>query len=282
MPNSSPGSDLVIATWNVLAAPWAAASFYPDGMDAAVLDRAVRSALVGAHLAVIDADVVCLQETTPPDLAAIVSHLLGYESFATTNTRDLWSKWSTGEVTWEPNGTAIVWRARAFDDITTGAFGLSDDGNIATWMRARHVSSGRRVRILSVHLDADEAPLRRAQLPIALGFFGAEPGCIDVVAGDCNEDTVGTDLGERCDRYEFADALTVLGCTEPTHPYARPSDDYAPIARLDHVLVRGTRPISGAVIDSGVWQVDIPGERMEEHLRRTGSDHLPVTVTVHT
>ncbi len=279
MLSSSSRSDLVIATWNVLAAPWAAASFYPEEMDTAVLDRSVRAALVGAHAATFGADVLCLQETTPPDLAAIVSHLVDYGSFSTTNGRDLWSRWSTAEVPWEPNGTAIAWRVDAFDDITTGAVGLSDDGNIATWLQARHVSSGRRVRILSVHLDADEAALRRAQLPLALGFFDAEPGCIDVVAGDCNEDTTGTDLGDMCDAYQFVDALTVLGCTEPTHPYARPSDDYAPIARLDHVLVRGTRPISGAVIDSGVWRVDVPGERMEEHLRRTGSDHLPVTVT---
>ncbi len=270
----------MIATWNVLAAPWASSSFYPEAMDTAVLDRSVRAALVGAHAATFLADVLCLQETTPPDLAAVVSHLQRYESFATSNTRGLWSKWSTIEIPWEPNGTAIVWRAGAFDDITTGALALSDDGNIATWMRARHVSSGRRVRILSVHLDADDAALRRSQLPVALGFFSAEPGSIDVVAGDCNEDTVGNDLGEMCDQHEFVDALTVLGCTEPTHPYARPSDDYAPIARLDHVLVRGTRPVSGAVIDSGVWPVDLPGERMEEHLRRTGSDHLPVTVTV--
>ena len=282
MLSSSSRSDLVIATWNVLAAPWAAASFYPAAMDMAVLDRWVRAALVGAHAATFGADVLCLQETTPPDLVPIVSHLSGYESFSTTNGRDLWSKWSKAEVAWEPNGTAIAWRVDAFDAITTGAVQLSDDGNIAAWMRARHVSSGRQVRILSVHFDADEAALRRAQLPVALGVFDAEPGCIDVVAGDCNEDTIATDLGAICDAYQFVDALTILGCTEPTHPYARPSDDYAPIARLDHVLVRGTWPISGAVIDADVWPVDVPGERMEEHLRRTGSDHLPVTVTVAT
>ena len=99
---------------------------------------------------------------------------------------------------------------------------------------------------------------------------------VDVIAGDCNEDTIGTDLGTIAAEHGFVDVLTEVGNTDPTHPLARPSDDYAPLARLDHVLVRGAAPVAGRVVDAGVWDVDGPGDRMVEGLRRTGSDHLAV------
>ena len=271
---------LTITTWNVLAAPWTSPTFYPDAMDASVLHRTRRADLVGDGLVGLESDVMLLQETTPSDLAISCARIPGCEMFAAENGRELWSNWSTPAVPWEPNGTAIVWRSEAFDDVTTGAVGLSGDGNNATWMRARHGSSGTRLRLMSVHLDADGPELRRLQLSVALAWYAAESGVVDIIAGDCNEDTVGTDLGAMCEMHGFVDALNVIGCMDPTHPYARPSDDYAPIARLDHVLVRGGLPISGSVIDHGVWDIDIPGARMEEHLRRTGSDHLPVRVTL--
>ena len=250
-------------------------------MDPTLLDRATRADLVGALLASLSADVVCLQETTPPDFAVVLQHLgAEYLHHAAPNGRDLWSKWSTPEVSWEPNGTAIVWRRDAFADVVTDALVLSDDGNVATVVRARHVSSGRPIRFMSVHLDADDPALRRMQLPVALDAFAPVESTVDVVAGDCNEDTIATDLGRICDERDFRDALTEVGRLEPTHPLACPSDDYAPLARLDHILVRGAEPRLGSVIDSGVWGVENPGARLEEHLRRTGSDHLPITVTV--
>ena len=98
--------------------------------------------------------------------------------------------------------------------------------------------------------------------------------------GDCNEDTTGTDLAAILAEHEFLDALTVVGNGEPTHPIARPSDDYAPLARLDHVLVRGAAVAAGRVVDADVWTLDGPGTRMIEGLRRTGSDHLAVVATV--
>ena len=274
-------SPLTLVTWNVLAAPWAAPEFYPADMDPSWLDRAARADLTGALLASLNADVVCLQETTPPDLAVVLRRLgTEYLHHAAPNGRDVWSKWSTPEVPWEPNGTAIVWRRDAFTDVVTDALMLTDDGNVATVVCARQVSSDRPIRIMSVHLDADDPALRRRQLPVALDAFAPAESTVDVVAGDCNEDTIATDLGRICHEREFWDALTQLGRLEPTHPYARPSDDYAPLARLDHVLVRGAEPHRGAVIDSDVWGVENPGERLGEHLRRTGSDHLPVVVTV--
>ncbi len=270
-----------VVTWNVLAAPWAAPAFYPADLDPALLDRTARARLVATVLAGLDVDVMCLQETTPPDLAVVLDALGdGFSAHEVANGPDLWSGWSTPEHPWEPNGTAIVWRSDAWSDVRTAAVGLSEDGNVAVTFEARHVASGQRVRVMSIHLDADHPELRRVQLPVALTAFGPEARTVDVVAGDCNEDTIGTDLGAIARAHGFADALTELSHFEPTHPYACPADDYAPIARLDHVMVRGADPVDGAVLDSGVWPVPEPGRRLAEHLRRTGSDHLPVVTSL--
>ena len=133
-----------------------------------------------------------------------------------------------------------------------------------------------------MHLDVDEPELRRAQLRVALGQLDRD-GAVDVVAGDCNEDTIGTDLGAIADGHGFVDALTVVGDTDPTHPLARPTDHYAPMARLDHVFVRGAVPAAGRVVDAGVWAIDDPNERWIAGLDRTGSDHFAVVarLTLH-
>ena len=68
--------------------------------------------------------------------------------------------------------------------------------------------------------------------------------------------------------------------SSPPIPTPDPTDDFAPIARLDHVLVRGSRPVDGRVVDSDVWVVPDPAQRLAEHLRVTGSDHLPVVVSL--
>ena len=68
-------------------------------MDPTVLDRATRRAAVAAELGALDADLVCLQETTPIDLAAIVT-LLGDDVIvhSAPNSPELWASWSTPEL----------------------------------------------------------------------------------------------------------------------------------------------------------------------------------------
>ena len=70
-------STLTVASWNVLAAPWAAPAFYPAGMDPALLDRDVRADLVADRILAIDADVWCLQEVTPTDLSRMLGRGVG-------------------------------------------------------------------------------------------------------------------------------------------------------------------------------------------------------------
>lgn len=274
-------SAFSIATWNVLAAPWAAPAFYPQGMDPALLARAVRADLVADRMLAIDADVWCLQETTPTDLARMLARGVGdrYDHHHVGNGRDLWAHWSTPEYPWEPNGTAVLWRHDGLAVDHRGSCLLSPDGDVATWVALTH-RHGARLRVMSVHLDADDPDLRRAQLPVALDAFAPEAGVVDVLAGDCNEDTAGTDLGDLLATRGYRETGEAVGCADPTHPYARPGDDWARLARLDHVLVRGTVATAVSVIDTGVWDVPTAEDRMAEHLRRTGSDHLPVVVTL--
>ncbi len=271
-------STVRVVSWNVLAAPWASPAFYGPDLDSTILDRDARAELVGCALRELAPDLACLQETTPPDLARTLAVLGdGYDHRAAANGRDLWASWSTPELPWEPNGTAVLWRRDRFREADTAALELSTDGNVATVVDLTG-PGGVPWLVRSVHLDADDAALRREQLPVALGPPGS--AAVTIVAGDCNEDTAGADLAAIVESTGFVDALTVLGATEPTHPYARPGDDWVALARLDHVLVRGAEPLRAGVEDSGTWSVDEPGPRLEEHLRRTGSDHLPVWVEV--
>lgn len=271
---------LRVASWNILAAPWAAPAFYPAAMDMRVLDRERRAGLVAEKLLALDADIVCLQETTPVDLLRILERIGDrYEHHQVGNGRDLWVGWSTPEVPWEANGTAVLWKHAEFSEDHRGSCPLSGDGNVATWVGLTH-RYGTRVRVMSVHLDADDAPARRIQLPHAVAAFSPDAGMLDIVAGDCNEDTRDNDLATMVSERGFVDALGAVGAVEPTHPYARPSDGWAVLARLDHILVRGGRAVAGRVIDSETWAVETPEDRMQEHLRRTGADHLPIVAEI--
>jgi len=266
-------TELTVVSWNVLAAPWAAPDYYPAAMDPRVIDRVARRELVAAQLAALGADILCLQETTPVDLMAIVAALgAGYSAHSAPNGRDLWAGWASDALPWESNVAAIVWRTDRLADPTTGALALSDDGNVATTLEAR--VGGVELNVVSVHLDVDRPELRRVQLGVACAAVA--PGVVGVIAGDANEDTTGTDLGAIAAEHGFADALTAVGDADPTHPLARPSDGHAPLARLDHVLVRGAGPTDGRVVDAGLFAIDDAEARWIECLRRTGSDHLAV------
>jgi len=267
-------TELTVVSWNVLAAPWAAPGYYPAAMDPALLDRVTRRERVAAQLAGLDADVVCLQEATPVDLMAIVAALgPAYSAHSAPNGRDLWAGWATEALPWEPNGTAVLWRTDRLAQPTTDALALTDDGNVATTLATRVGDVD--LHVVSVHLDVDLPDLRRAQLRVACA--AVDTGGVAVIAGDCNEDTTGTDLGAIAGEHGFADALTVVGNADPTHPLARPSDDFAPLARLDHVLVRGAGASEACVVDAGLFAIDDAEARWIECLRRTGSDHLAVT-----
>jgi len=52
-------------------------------------------------------------------------------------------------------------------------------------------------------------------------------------------------------------------------------------AILDHVVTRGAPPLSGDVIDFGLWAIADEVAHIEANFEVNGSDHFPVTATIH-
>ncbi len=272
-------NELKLVTWNVLAAPWASPIWYPAEMDSTVLDRQTRTALVAKALRNFDPDVICLQETTPPDLAYILRALgEGYAFHFASNSKELWANWGASETPWEPNGTAVILRSDRFIESASGEIELGPHGNVATWVRLVDVSNGKQIQIVSAHLDSDDDDRRRSELPALFDAISTS-GAV-VIAGDYNEDTISTGFGEPFFERGFADVFALLDNRLPTHPYFRPGDDLADRATIDHILVREVHAVTCDVIDVGIWSLEPAEKRMEELLRRTGSDHLALTVSL--
>ncbi len=273
--------SLTVVSYNVLAPIWAAPRFYPDGMDVAVLDPMRRRAARQSLLRTIAFDIACLQEVTESELAALLVDLgPSHAAFLARNGADYWSGWQTPELGWEPNGPAIVVRNDLAIDLVFRDVEVSTAGNHAAVLHLTHRASGLDLRIVSVHLDADEQRTRLDELRALLRGLPALAGTVDVVAGDLNEGTAGTALGDALAAAGFADALDTLGVSAPTHPVFRPGDDLASLAVIDHVLTRGGRALDGRVVDSGVWAEASSATRIETHLRVAGSDHLPIVARI--
>ena len=72
------GSNAInIASWNVLAAPWASPQHYPHDLDVALLERAGRNDRLAARLRDLGdrRDIWCFQEVTEPELTMLCSAL---------------------------------------------------------------------------------------------------------------------------------------------------------------------------------------------------------------
>jgi endonuclease/exonuclease/phosphatase family metal-dependent hydrolase len=281
---------LRLVSWNILAAPWAGPQWYPRDMDRAVLDRVGRRARIAAAIQSLGPDLCCLQEATPADLDVIRCGLGDrWQAHFASNGPSLWSNWGSPEIEWEPNGTAIVWDADRITCLEQGTIDLGPHGNVATWAQLCDTSAAREAIVVSLHLDSDDPDRRRAELvPLFAAIDDAAPdGVAVVIAGDYNEDTIdagassGSFGGEFFDR-GFDDALARLGRHDPTHAYARPGDDWAALATIDHVMVRGVAATDGRVVDAGLWDIESAATRMEACLRRTGSDHLALYIDLDT
>ncbi len=271
-------TDLDLVSWNVLAAPWAGPAWYPDGMDPEVLDRVVRADRVAARLRAMAPAVACLQETTPPDLAAIIERIGdGWESHTASNHPTFWTNWLGADTEWEPNGTAVVWDPSRLVAIDRGVIDLADHGNTATWVQFESLGGDDvPLLVVSIHLDSDNPARRRTEVPALVDRVKSHARV--VIAGDYNEDTLTSDLVDELFALGFVDAAALGECREPTHPVASPRDDWKSVAIIDHVLVRGLTVERAAVHDVGTWPIELPAARLEELLRRTGSDHLAVSV----
>jgi hypothetical protein len=74
----------------------------------------------------------------------------------------------------------------------------------------------------------------------------------------------------------FTDALAAVGNREPTHPWSTTYYNSRRWAVIDHVVVRGAKPLSGDVLDFGASSIEDELARIEANFRNTGSDHYPI------
>ena len=191
-----------------------------------------------------------------------------------------WAHWLDDSTPWEPNGTALLLRKRAFLDVQYSSVPIGPYGNRAVIATATTHGNAEIIAV-SVHLDADDAGRRFEEWRGLLGEIGTEERARVIVCGDLNTDTSSPAMAESFASHDLRDALDEIGNYDPTHPYARPGDSHALWARIDHVVTRGFTSVSGRVLDRGIWGLETPAARIEALLRATGSDHCGVEVTLH-
>ena len=281
--SAAPSSRIDVLVFNVLAPVWAGAEWYPADMDPALLDTEWRRERIVdfLHDQADTADVVALQEVQDSELPHLAQALgEDFVGVMSTNDPDFWSNWIVEGIPWGPNGTAVFIRRSAFGTPTFFELDQST-GNSIAWVSARHLATGQRIRFASVHLDSDSQVNRQIELNALLDRWGTgKAGTTDIIAGDINEDTVHGSLSTPLKQNGFIDVLATLGNREQTHPWL---DTYYMSNKwgiLDHVLLRNGEPISGDVVDFGVWAIEDETARIEANFEASGSDHFPVVATI--
>jgi endonuclease/exonuclease/phosphatase family metal-dependent hydrolase len=279
---ASPPSELRVVAFNVLAPIWSAPAWYPQDMDAALLETGYRRERLEAFLSGIaaSADVVCLQEVQDSEFPYFMAALgADFQGAMAVNDPELWSNYLLG-TPWAPNGTAIAIRRSIlaadpeFRDLPTHG------GNHVAVVSGVHAASGRQLRAYSVHLDSERTSNRTKELRAL--FADADPGsgAVDVVCGDINEDTIIGSASGLFARAGFVDVLASAGNREATHPWSTSYYNSTRWLVIDHILTRGATPVAGEVLDMGAASIEDEVERIEQNLRRTGSDHYPIAGAV--
>ena len=279
---AAPPSTLRVVAFNVLAPIWSSPVWYPEEMDTELLETGYRRARITAFLSRIatDTDIVCLQEVQdsefPYFMDALGAHFRG--SMA-VNDPELWSNYLVG-TSWAPNGTAIAIRRSVLDGDPQFRDLPTHGGNHVSVVTGTHAASGRQLRAYSVHLDSERTSNRTKELRALFVDASPESGAVDVVCGDINEDTIIGSASGLFDRAGFFDVLASTGNREATHPWSTTYYNSTRWLVIDHILTRGATPIAGEVLDMGSSTIADEVERIEENLRRTGSDHYPIVGTL--
>jgi endonuclease/exonuclease/phosphatase family metal-dependent hydrolase len=269
--------------FNVLAPVWASPVWYPDGLDTSLLDAGFRRDRIASLIAAAapSTDVFCLQEVQQSELPAFLAAAgSGFEGFMAFNDPAWWSNWVVPEIPWAPNGTAVIVRRAMIDVVQRRDIALTDDGNHAALLEGTLRTTGRAVRIASIHLDSDRNANRLRESRSLVAQLPGGAGALDIACGDINEDAVHGSAANVFRAAGFTAVLGALGNREPTHPFTSSYNRSPRWAIIDHILVRGGEPVAGTVVDSGVWVIEDEIERIEANLRRVGSDHFPVVATV--
>ena len=271
------------------------------------LQRAIHYDRIREHFAMLSplrqADIVAVQEAQVPaggpnTLARLAADLEGEYGWTYRTVMSYPGKEYGNGFLFRSSATPVADQVVALPRVDRLGWlaGLKTEGGVPDTKSAfaqMFAVGGRRVRVVSLHLDfAGGADHRVRQLTHLLGVLegtvGTDGGVVDVLCGDFN--TSGHHrskaAGARTQRVldvaiarGFVDCSTGVRWTSDLFSsidHADPARRLLAVGRalglrfrqkLDHVLVRGTRPVASATV------VAVPG-----HIHLPGSDHVPVAV----
>ena len=258
---------LIVATFNIRF----------DNPEDGVHRWANRREVVGAEARALEADLLGMQEVLPHQLQELEAMLPGYAREG--QGRD---GGAAGEA------SPLFYRADRFDRLDGGTFWLSPTpdrprgpdeekpwgtwlNRIASWALLRHRPSGARVLAVNTHFDHASEIARQESARILVEFVGRHPADHVVLMGDLNARPGSephrllaaalTDAATAGEVQHAPTRTTVTGWTElgtPGH-------------HIDHIFLRGARPLSYQVLDRRVRYAGA---------ERYPSDHLPVRARV--
>jgi len=244
-----------LVTWNVLAASYVRASYYPRS-DARHLDPKWRASAVVARARALDCDVMCFQEVEVATFDALRMALAEMEYVGLHALKQN-----------KPDGCAVFFRVDRFQLVESRRIVFRDgSGHVAQLVTFEH--EGRRLALVNTHLkwDAHDTPpalkfgFRQAsEIIVALQTERAQHAA-QIVCGDLNV-TPDSDVVAELRAADFT----------PVHDAGFSCNSNGVAKLIDYVFHRGAiraEPIEPRAIDD---ETPLPSEDEP-------SDHLPLAV----
>ena len=325
---------LSVATFNVLAPCYAQPSWYYPSSEPYMNTEFRRNRILQFLDSIKDYDIIGLQEVTDDTIDNVggiaytregefkyfASFLTKtHHAFFASHDRKYWASYFSNNpmspYAWIKNGNVLFLKRSTFHHVTFSDVALGKGGNHAAMATCTHRASGRKMRVMSVHLDSDIGGNRQSEWESIKTLLPDNPSLVDLVIGDFNANTqtgiLAADFANFNDDGEagkFKNALlkitndTGVMIYEQTHPFTSTFNDRHLHEKIDHIVYRyGLMPSNiyysgvglygtvegtqSGVIDNNLWVVRPdtrpPGYDLNEELRintnfdHVGSDHYP-------
>ena len=272
-------------SFNILAPCWADPVYYPAS-SAPYLNRVDRRQSIISLLKSYQnsVDILALQEVAQVEFNYIKDALqLTHVGFQANHSSSYWSNWITSANPWELNGNAIFVRRGLFTNISFEDFPTSNSGNhSALFTGTIRNSGGKTIRAASIHLDSDHAFNRKNEMGAILNKWLTGVNTTDIIAGDFNTETDATNIQTDVRKAGYYDLLEVMGAASQTHPWDSKYYGADNWGIIDHIISRGSTPMSGSVINFNLFSLFPNDEetRISRNLQLSGSDHFPIIGSV--
>lgn len=326
---------LSVVSLNVLAPCFAQPSwYYPTSIP--YMDNDFRRGRILQFLeAVKDYDVIALQEVTDDFVETVggiaytrqgeysyYTNLLSKTHYAVFVSHD--RKYNANNFcnnpmspyAWIKNGNALFLKRTTFNNVMFNDVTLGKGGNHAAMAVCIHRASGKRLRVMAIHLDSDAGGNRQMEWESIKATLPDNPNLVDLVVGDFNCGTQHGSLAADFAKFntdgesnKFKNALFKISADtgvmiyKATHPFTSTYNDGHIHDKMSHIVYRyGLVPsniyYSGIGVygtlegtQSGVIDNNLPvicpdtrppGYDQNEELRintnfdAVGSDHYPV------